>query len=164
MNHEYSDDTVLFYHIFSFVFIVRNIREFFFLLRQWPWHGQRSPRYVINDGCLIWSYICKRALDLQATEHGFPPKSEQTICDEQTTYKWLIRRWELFLHVLCLLIYHSKHIRFFKIDDIHIKRNESFFFAMNAGAYVTLFILMHQWNLFVVLAVYKSVQIIFSLH
>lgn len=86
MNHEYSDDTVLFYHIFSFVFIVRNIREFFFLLRQWPWHGQRSPRYVINDGCLIWSYICKRALDLQATEHGFPPKSEQTICDEQTTY------------------------------------------------------------------------------
>lgn len=113
--------------VFSFVFIVRNIREFFFLLRQWPRHGQRSPRYVINDGCLIWSYICKRALDLRATEHGFPPKSEQTICDEQTTYKWLIRRWELFLHVLCLLIYHSKHIRFFKIDDIHIKRNESFF-------------------------------------
>lgn len=114
MNHEYSDDTVLFYHIFSFVFIVRNIREFFFILRQWPRHGQRSPRYVINDGCLIWSYICKRALDLRATEHGFPPKSEQTICDELTTYKWLIRRWELFLHVLCLLIYHSKHIRFWK--------------------------------------------------
>lgn len=83
MNHEYSYDTgFFFYHMFSFVFI-EIYGNFFFLLRQWPGHGQ----YVINDGCFIWPCICKRALDLRATEHGFPPRSEQTICDEQTTFK-----------------------------------------------------------------------------